>query len=67
MWPWSNDYDLTHNWFVYHIVDQLDEIINVLDSIRPNVVIDFMGQGMVAQSWDDPLFGLILILLRNQV
>ena len=54
MWPWSNDYDLTNNWFVYHIVDQLDEIINVLDSIRPNVVIDFMGQGMVAQSWDDP-------------
>ena len=54
MWPWLLDRDISHLWFTYNIVDDLSEILHILDSVKPNVVIDFMGQGMVAQSWSDP-------------
>ena len=54
MWPWLLDHDVSDHWFTYNIVDHLDEILSTIDSIKPNVVIDFMGQGMVAQSWSDP-------------
>jgi len=32
----------------------LEELIEYVAELKPNIVIDFMGQGMVAQSWNDP-------------
>ena len=54
MWPWRNSLDLGDRWLTAHVVKDLDVILNFIDTIRPNIVIDFMGQGMVAPSWQDP-------------
>lgn len=54
MWPWLNNHNVSNLWFNFNIVDNFTDIMNVLDTVKPNVVIDFMGQGMVAQSWNDP-------------
>lgn len=32
----------------------LKEIIEIIDSFKPEVVVDFAGQGMVAESWENP-------------
>jgi dTDP-glucose 4,6-dehydratase len=32
----------------------LDRIVGVLERFRPQVVVDFAGQGMVAESWNSP-------------
>lgn len=32
----------------------LDDIVEILNSFQPEIIIDFAGQGMVAESWDDP-------------
>lgn len=32
----------------------LIEIIEIIDSFKPEVVVDFAGQGMVAESWENP-------------
>uniref|UniRef100_UPI0040479D3A GDP-mannose 4,6-dehydratase n=1 Tax=Algoriphagus sp. TaxID=1872435 RepID=UPI0040479D3A len=32
----------------------LNEIIEIIDSFKPEVVVDFAGQGMVAESWENP-------------
>lgn len=37
--------DINHN---------LDEIAQILNDFKPKVVVDFMGQGMVAESWRHP-------------
>ncbi|MBL6989664.1 MAG: GDP-mannose 4,6-dehydratase [Bacteriovoracaceae bacterium] len=31
------------------------ELIDLINTFRPDVIVDFAGQGMVAQSWDAPL------------
>ena len=51
MWPWRDNIDLSDRWLSAHVVNDLDVILNFIDSIRPNIIIDFMGQGMVAPSW----------------
>ena len=37
-----------------HIVDDNEFVLAKLINFRPNVIIDFAGQGMVAPSWDHP-------------
>jgi len=32
----------------------LERILGVLEQFRPQVIVDFAGQGMVAESWQDP-------------
>jgi len=32
----------------------LDQIIRELDNFKPEIIVDFAGQGMVAESWDSP-------------
>ncbi len=32
----------------------LDNILNILDSFQPSFIVDLAGQGMVAESWDNP-------------
>ncbi|MDA7501558.1 GDP-mannose 4,6-dehydratase [bacterium] len=54
MWPWIAKENVNDIWFTQNIVDDLDQIINLVDTLKPNIIIDFMGQGMVAQSWADP-------------
>ena len=54
MWPWMKDERLKKHWLQYNIYSQLEELIECVTRLKPNIVIDFMGQGMVAQSWDDP-------------
>jgi dTDP-glucose 4,6-dehydratase len=32
----------------------LEKILGILEQFRPEVIVDFAGQGMVAESWQDP-------------
>ena len=54
MWPWIRGVKMENIWHTYNIINDLDRIIEVINSLKPDTIIDFMGQGMVAQSWDDP-------------
>lgn len=53
-WPWIKKYIRKDNWYEYNILDHSDKIINLVKKFRPEIIIDFMGQGMVAPSWKDP-------------
>lgn len=33
---------------------QLEEIVSVIQEVRPDYIVNFSAQGMVAQSWDNP-------------
>ena len=42
------------NRFQFHALDlnkQLDEIVSVIKKFRPDYIVNFSAQGMVAQSW----------------
>jgi len=54
MWPWTEKCDLSNRWFTANLVNDLPLIIDILDQIKPDIILDFMGQGMVAPSWEDP-------------
>jgi len=49
LWPNKN-----FNFFKFHLVDDLKEIIKTIDKIKPSVIVNFAAQSMVAQSWDYP-------------
>ncbi len=55
-WPWISKYEnqLSKRWFQYSLTKSLEEMILKIKEINPDVIIDFMGQGMVAQSWNEP-------------
>ena len=55
-WPWIKKYknDLESRWFEYNLTNNVDEMISHIKRIEPNIIIDFMGQGMVAPSWEKP-------------
>ena len=55
-WPWIKNHNeyIRNHWFTFNLNFSLDEMIKKVEEINPDVVIDFMGQGMVAQSWQDP-------------
>tara|TARA_A100001035_G_scaffold103136_1_gene80755 strand:- start:1166 stop:2155 length:990 start_codon:yes stop_codon:yes gene_type:complete len=55
-WPWIEKYraKLEGRWFQYNLVNDLDSIIKHIAKLKPEFIIDFMGQGMVAQSWKSP-------------
>ena len=42
------------NWIVADIVTDTKKIISSINKFKPDYIIDFMGQGMVAQSWESP-------------
>ena len=44
------------NYFFYNldINKDSDEILDKIDEFKPDVIVDFAGQGMVAESWDNP-------------
>ena len=42
-------------WFTINIEKEPEKMAQLINSINPTHIIDFMGQGMVAASWDDPM------------
>ena len=55
-WPWIKKYKkvLDEKWFRYSLTESLEDMIEKIKQINPHIIIDFMGQGMVSQSWDNP-------------
>ena len=55
-WPWIDKYfdQINERWFIYSLTRSLDEMIEKIKIINPEIIVDFMGQGMVAPSWKDP-------------
>ena len=55
-WPWIKDFDknIKDQWYEININKHPEKIVELIKNIQPTHVIDFMGQGMVAQSWEDP-------------
>ena len=53
-WPWIKGLENKLNWHTLNINNDCNEIINLTKKFKPNVILDFMGQGMVAPSWEDP-------------
>ena len=37
------------------INNDLDRIMDLLDSVKPEIIVNFLAQGMVAQSWNSPV------------
>ncbi|MAV63596.1 MAG: dTDP-glucose 4,6-dehydratase [Candidatus Marinimicrobia bacterium] len=53
-WPWIKKFNDGFNWLSFNIKKEPEKFKSLLKSINPTHIIDFMGQGMVAQSWEDP-------------
>ena len=55
-WPWIKNQQkyISSHWFSYNINSSLEAMTKKIEEINPDIVIDFMGQGMVAQSWYNP-------------
>lgn len=53
-WEWMNDIKKPLNWIQINLHNDTTECLEIIKKISPTHVIDFMGQGMVAPSWDDP-------------
>ena len=44
--------------FYFHQIDMnhdIDSVIQIIRSFEPNYIVNFAAQGMVAQSWDNPV------------
>ena len=52
-WEWRKEIS-NFNWKQYNLYSDTKELVNEVKRISPTHIIDFMGQGMVAPSWDDP-------------
>ena len=53
-WPWIKEYDINKRWYIHNLYSSPESIIERINMIKPDKIVDFMGQGMVAQSWQDP-------------
>ena len=53
-WEWLKEINVNLNWFQLNIFKESEKFGSLLKEINPTHILDFMGQGMVAQSWDDP-------------
>lgn len=56
MWPWIDGFEeeSLRRSCQLNICSDLDKISSIIDELGPSLIFDFMGQGMVAQSWEDP-------------
>jgi dTDP-glucose 4,6-dehydratase len=55
--PYKWDNDLKAGKFIFKKIDlnkNLDELINLLHEFKPEFIVNFAAQGMVAQSWEKP-------------
>jgi len=53
-WEWRDKVNLPLNWLEINIYKETDSLIDAIKKISPTHIVDFMGQGMVAPSWEDP-------------
>ena len=53
-WEWQNKVTQNLNWFQLNLNKESDKFISIIKNINPTHILDFMGQGMVAPSWDNP-------------
>ena len=55
-WEWRGSFDkeINNYWFDVNINDEVEKIVQIIKDINPSHIVDFMGQGMVAQSWNEP-------------
>ena len=55
-WPWIKiiGNEFKENWYEININTNPEDIVKIINFIKPTHIVDFMGQGMVAQSWGDP-------------
>ncbi len=54
-YKWSEENESQMSFFQLDINSDLSSIIDLLNDHKPNVIINFAAQGMVAQSWEAPL------------
>ena len=56
-WNWIKKYgnEIKKCWYKINIHKNPTSLIEKINYLQPTHIIDFMGQGMVAQSWDDPM------------
>ena len=56
-WNWIKKYgkEIHKYWYEININKDPNSIIKKINYLQPTHIVDFMGQGMVAQSWDDPM------------
>jgi len=53
-WEWRKEINSPLNWQQFNIYSDTEELVKQIKKIAPTHIIDFMGQGMVAPSWEDP-------------
>ena len=53
-WPWIIKHNEKINWQTCNLKKEPENFNFLIKEINPTHIIDFMGQGMVAPSWDDP-------------
>ena len=53
-WEWIKKIDVPLNWLEINLYKETDLLIDAINKISPTHIVDFMGQGMVAPSWDNP-------------
>ncbi len=54
-WPWvKNIKNFDNIWYQYDLTNSLESIIEVSEKFQPEIIIDFLGEGMVAPSWLKP-------------
>lgn len=54
LWPTAIINTFNGFWLIANIVDDVQVIIEEVNNFCPEIIIDFMGQGMVAPSWENP-------------
>ncbi len=54
-WEWLKEYsDNKFQWITCNLYKEPQKMKALIKDISPTHIIDFMGQGMVSQSWEDP-------------
>jgi len=54
--PYKNNKNIKN--FTFHKIDlnkDIEKLVNICDTFKPNFIINFSAQGMVAESWKSPL------------
>ena len=54
MWEWVNTFAFEKRWIEINLYSELNKFKEKVKKIKPTHIIDLLGQGMVAQSWQDP-------------
>jgi dTDP-glucose 4,6-dehydratase len=52
---YKNQKKLNYRFHQIHIINDFDKLVNIIDNFSPEYIVDFAGQGMVAESWTDPV------------